>query len=224
MLALVLALAVTPAPLPDARLTVARTVLVKSLDDMDRMITDFERIVDSRPTDADTPRTGITTTSAEDVDTQGLHALTAEIIVKDSPADLAGVRRGDRILRVGNRRIEHETTTVFKLITEGTKGPIPLLLLRNGQELTVTIDRKPIACFQKAAASLNRALWHQLINATRAENADIRKSLDAKDIPEVARYVACKTRVEQQYAGFKKTSELFKKDVELALASCEFAR
>lgn len=222
MLALAFLLATVPAQPMDSRIAVARVVLVKSLDDMDHTLTEFAQLIDTRAADADKPRTGITTTSAEDVDAQGLHALTAEIIVKGGPADLAGVRRGDRILRIGKRRIEHETTYVFKIITEGTAGPIDVLVSRGGQEIAVTIDRGPIVCLQTAAAALNRTTWHKLIAVMRSESAAIRTAIDARDTSEVVRYIACKTRIERLYADFKKTSDLLMKDFALNMASCEF--
>ena len=60
------------------------------------------------------------------------------------PAEKAGLRNGDVILKVGGQRMEGSPTQVFsqfvKAVEAGAPGPIPITILRDGRELTIPVS------------------------------------------------------------------------------------
>ena len=66
----------------------------------------------------------------------------------DSPADRAGIRIGDQVLRVGGREI-HSDIDVFDRANAAATDPIPITVLRDGAEVTLDVARLA-ACHHEA--------------------------------------------------------------------------
>jgi hypothetical protein len=116
------------------------------------------------------PKTGLLVGSADAPGDDGLHALTVLGILRPSPAEDAGVRPGDRILRIGTRRIEHEPTDVAYLLLEDKPGSVMLAVARGTETLELTLHRRPLACLRAAAEHLDTRKW-------RAQLAQLRELL-----------------------------------------------
>lgn len=84
-------------------------------------------------------------------DLADVHKLTrregayVEEVMKDSPADSAGFRAGDVIIKFGDREIEDADGLVRAVRDSELKKPVPAVILRDGrqQELTVVLRERP---------------------------------------------------------------------------------
>lgn len=61
-------------------------------------------------------------------------------VVRGGPADEAGLRRGDVILRIGSRRVNRVEQAVDALLDHEPGDEVPLLIRRGGQELSVEVE------------------------------------------------------------------------------------
>jgi C-terminal processing protease CtpA/Prc len=220
---LLLSLLLLTAPTPP-QLQEQRAVVVKGLDQFDKDVDELGTFIDTRfSVDSGVPRTGLAVRS-EDADADGLHPIIVETVIKDSPADIAGVRPGDRVLRVGQRRIEHETAQAFRLITDGTSGPLQLVLARGGTMITVTVVRCPLACVQRSSARINQAAWDKRLTELRRISAMIRSFLDneAADSRE-KRYPAAKEQLVKLFGLYGDFTKMLTTELSDALAKeCTF--
>jgi len=131
-------------------------------------VEEFDRHVARRFRDLNSlPKTGLLVSSADQPGDDGLHAVTVLGVLRPSPAQVAGVRPGDRLLRIGARRLEHEPTGVVYLLMEDTSGPLSVKLSRNGEELDVVIRREPLACLRAAGDSLDTRDWRRQLKKMR---------------------------------------------------------
>jgi C-terminal processing protease CtpA/Prc len=92
-----------------------------------------------------------------------------------SPAHRAGVKVGDRILAIGARKLEHESTDIAGGLLDLKPGPVVLTLNRGGTALTVTINREPLACLLEVAPEIRRGIWMTQIDRLRKLNAVLRE-------------------------------------------------
>ena len=141
-----------------------------------------------------------------------------------SPADAAGVHPGDRVVRVGARRIEHETVQVFRSITDGTAGPLQMALARNGTEIVVTVHRQPLVCIQRASARIDQKVWHERITEVRQLSGMIRSFLDNETagFPE-QRYPAAKDQLVKLFGLFGHLTKMLESELTDALTKeCTF--
>jgi regulator of sigma E protease len=108
----------------------------------------------------------------------------------DSPAAIAGLQRGDRIVSVGRRSVEDTEELQISLIRQFTDdGLIPLRVRRDGAErsltLKVTEDRRALTEPGRLLPGLgfDLATWNAptLINAVPADSAGARAGLAAGD-------------------------------------------
>jgi regulator of sigma E protease len=108
----------------------------------------------------------------------------------DSPAALAGLQRGDRILRVGQRTVDDTEELQIALIRQFTDdGLVPLRVRRDGAErsltLKVTEDRRALTEPGRLLPGLgfDLATWNApiLINGVPADSAGARAGLAAGD-------------------------------------------
>ncbi len=123
------------------------------------------------------PMVGLVVQSDLEMDSSGLHALTVIGVPIDEPGDRAGIRRGDRIMAIGQRRIEHEPAEVAYLLLDNGPGPINLTIRRDGQDLVRTIQRAPMTCVQRAAKKLNVGTWQDNLADFYKEFRMIREQL-----------------------------------------------
>lgn len=197
---LLLALLLQAAPVSQS-LTEARAVVARGLDEFDRDVQKLAAFMETRfDADANVPKTGIAVESAESTGEDGLHALTVMRVLVGGPADIAGVRPGDRIVAVGRRRITHESEKVFQIIADGAPGLIELTLSRNGTTRTVTIDRAPLACLQRSSDRIDLTKWRAKIAELRRLSGMVRSELDDESItPAQMRYSAAKDHVVALY-------------------------
>ena len=66
-------------------------------------------------------------------------------IIKNSPAEAAGLLAGDAILKINNQSVEGKTSTEIKsMITESESKDVVLVLDRSGEEMDVTLTRAEI--------------------------------------------------------------------------------
>lgn len=221
---LVLALLLQASPVPGPLLE-ARAVVVNGLDAFDRDIGVFTKLIDTRfDADAPAPKLGIVIASAEDPDENGLHALTVENVVKDAPADVAGISTGDRIVAVGPRRITHETEKVFRLLAERAAGPIELTVRRNGIERTVIVNRTPLACLQRASSRIDLTKWHTNVAQLRHVSDMIRSEIDNEAVgPPEYRYRVAKDHVVRLYGLIGELGQAFSNEMlSAAAAECMY--
>ncbi len=113
------------------------------------------------------PQTGMLVFSRPDPGPDGFHQLFVLHVFPSEPADEAGIQPGDRILFIGNRRIEHESSAVAYGLMEEKAGPISLVIERGGDAQTVIVVRRPLDCIARAAAAFDRAKWHGQIAILR---------------------------------------------------------
>jgi regulator of sigma E protease len=109
---------------------------------------------------------------------------------QDSPAALAGLRRGDEIVRVGDRDVDDVESLQIALIRQvADDGAVPLHVRRNGSELSVTL---PVAAERRELTEPGRLLpglgfdvatWSAdtLIQDVPADSAGAKAGLQAGD-------------------------------------------
>lgn len=201
-----------------------REVVVRGLNSFDESVNELNGFIVTRfAADSDAPKTGLALSSPEEVDAQNLHPLIVETVIIGSPADLADVRPGDRIVRLGRRRIEHESPEVFRNLTEDKPGPLELAVLRSGEELTLTIHRAPIACLQRSSARIDQKKWAQRIGELRKLSAMIRSGLDDERTPPVSRYTALHRQVGELFGLFRELGGLLSLELtEATTKECRF--
>lgn len=159
---LLLQVALPPDIEADRSKTLARILEVReTVEDFDRHIADRFR------EDHALPKTGLLVSSADQPGGDGLHAITILGVLHPSPAQTAGVRPGDRLLRIGARRLEHEPTSVVYMLLEDKPGPVTLMLSRNGEELTLTVRRAPLLCLRIGAKRLDTRAWRSQLKKMR---------------------------------------------------------
>ena len=75
----------------------------------------------------------------------GLPTMTTLVgdVVKDQPAALAGVQKGDRVLAIGGQAVEHWGEMV-KAIQSSKGQPVDVSLDRRGRQVTVTLQPLPV--------------------------------------------------------------------------------
>jgi len=69
-------------------------------------------------------------------------ALIADII-SGGPADEAGLREGDVILRVGGQRIADVDALRYRIATQGSEGRTEFVIWRDGERRTVAVNLQP---------------------------------------------------------------------------------
>jgi regulator of sigma E protease len=108
----------------------------------------------------------------------------------DSPAALAGLQRGDEIVRVGDRNVEDTEALQIALIRQFTDdGVIPMRVRRDGGERSVTLrvnqDRRALTEPGRLLPGLgfDLATWNAntLIHEVPMNSAGARAGLEAKD-------------------------------------------
>jgi C-terminal processing protease CtpA/Prc len=107
----------------------------------------------------DNPRTGLIVASDEAVGADGLHATRVLVVMRDSPALRAGIKPGDRILHIGQRRIEHESTEVVRLLLEDRPGTVEVTIERDGRAIVIPVHRAPLTCLRAAAQTVDVDRW-----------------------------------------------------------------
>jgi regulator of sigma E protease len=83
-----------------------------------------------------------------DLGDSGLYGLWVRpkvgVVSSGYPAEKAGIRSGDVILKVGGHPMEGSPTQVFtqfvQAVEAGAPGPIPITVLRDGRELTIPVS------------------------------------------------------------------------------------
>jgi C-terminal processing protease CtpA/Prc len=179
----------------------AYALLVRGLDTFDARIDEFETFLTTRyPASSNSPKTGMALDSPPEVDAEHLHPLVVRTVIVDSPADRAGIRPGDRVTRIGTRRMEHESPEVFRVLTEDAPGPLEVGIRRGTTDLTVTMDRTPIVCLQRSAARIDQEKWRNRIAGIRRLTSLARADLDDQQIPAHVRHVIANGRIQQMFA------------------------
>ena len=216
---LMLALAASPAPGDEAR-----AVLIRGLDGIESSLKELEVFINTKfSADSDEPKTGMAVESPDDIDPDGLHAVIVHTVIKGSPADLAGIRPGDRILRIGARTLEHENGQLVRMLTDGTAGPQSIVLRRGSHELTVSVARAPIACLQRASSDIDQVRWHKRIADMRDIAATIRASVDDTTVPMPQRYTDAQRRISELYGVFNELGGLLSLELTQAMTKeCRF--
>lgn len=222
---LILALLLQAVPATETTLEEVRLFCEKSLSVFDERVEEFSGFVETRfSVDSDEPRTGMAVSSPENVGPDGLHPVFVETVIQESPAAIAGLKPGDRIVRIGQRTIEHETPQVVRALTDGIAGPLELGVLRNGEHLTLTINRAPVACLQRASASINQEQWRRRIADLKKLSSLARQGLDDPEIPdERARYRQTYGRIRQMFGLFDELGRVLGMELAYAMSQeCRF--
>jgi C-terminal processing protease CtpA/Prc len=225
MLTLALLVLLQAAPATEPTLEEVRAFCEKSLATFDERVEELSGFVETRfAADSDEPRTGMAVSSPEDVDERGLHPVIVETVVQESPAAQAGVKPGDRIVRIGQRDIEHETPQVIRSLTDGTPGPLELTVLRDGERLTLTVDRTPIACLQRASARIDQEQWRERIVNLKGLSFLAHQGLDDPEIPDPReRYRTTYLRIRQMFGLFDELGHVLGMEMTEAMSQeCHF--
>jgi membrane-associated protease RseP (regulator of RpoE activity) len=149
----------------------ASDLIIARATEVERSYHDWQQMIDERFGEGpDQPRVGVFLGSNPAPGEDGLHALMVLGVHADSPAQRAGVRPGDRILRIDERRLEHESVRVAHLILNNAMGPMRLTVLRGDEVLVLTVHRTSLPCLDRAVDLLD-------LEELRATNAKMCKLL-----------------------------------------------
>lgn len=158
-----------------------RASLIAHVQRFDAQLEDLRtKINDGFMTNLDKPETGMVVESG-DRDTDGLHPVLVTAVFKDGPASRAGIRTGDRIVAIGPRVLEHETTTVVEMLLEGTPGPVALTIRRGTTHIVVSVERRPLPCLRRALTAVDK---HQRLDDIRVREvraAEITRKLTGSE-------------------------------------------
>ena len=163
----------------DPRLGAVTATLNKQLDQIDAIANEIEREVDTDTLiPLDMVQLGLVINSEETVDEQKLHPVRVVAVYSGGPASSAGIRPGDRILSIGQRKLEHETTVVvYDLLTH---APNPIhLTIRHGNQAPVEVvaDARQLDCVGRGARSIDKAAIRKRLAGIRAVSAGSRKMI-----------------------------------------------
>lgn len=218
LLLLVLALQTPPSTSSDERVA-----LESALNSLSKSVGELTQFLETRfASDSDSPKTGIAVSSSEKGD-DNLHAVIVRTVIQNSPADRAGIRPGDRIVQIGTRHIEHETTEVVRMLTDDAGGPLNIGIRRGGENLTVIVNRTPIACLQRASARINQGVWRKRFDRMRNLIAETRACLDETGVSEQKRHAETYKRLKELFGLLNEMNGVISSELSDALArECTF--
>lgn len=130
------------------------------------------------------PDTGMIIKSVTTPDNQGLHPLEVLAVSPGEPAAEVGIQPGDRITFIGERRIEHETNQVVRMILEKAPNPLSLTILRGQDGFCFAVTRRPLHCVQRAIEQFDRTKWLQGVETIQQQVTELQNALkqDPNDI------------------------------------------
>ncbi len=147
-------------PLPKEQLAEVREILNRQLEEIDTVLTMLEHdIASGTLIDTTVPQPGIVLNSEDEVDTSnGFHPVRVIAVYTGGPADRAGIRPGDRMLAIGPRHLEHETTKVVYLLLTQAKSPVVLTIQHpDGTPEVLSVELKPLKCVGSAVRAMDKA-------------------------------------------------------------------
>ncbi len=158
--------------------TVTATDLTAHLNALDQELTDmYAQVQSGFKEDTATPRSGMVVSSRTQPGEDALHALIVLRVFRGEPADVAGIKAGDRILFIGKRHIEHETTEIAYTLLDGTAGPLSVTISREQKTYSIQIIRAPLRCAQNAVEKFDRAKWLRRITILRECTTDLNSAV-----------------------------------------------
>ena len=177
MLLLLAAFLAVGVPAENPKLTELRAALTKQLDEADRKMAEFEQMLATDSlVETDTPQLGIVVDSEDLNQNDNLHPLRVVGTYTAGPAAAAGIQPSDRILAIGQRRIEHETTQIAYMLLAGAPNPVQLTIQRGrGTPITLSVERRKLACIDRGARAIDKALVLHQLEDIRGVSQNMRK-------------------------------------------------
>jgi exonuclease VII small subunit len=103
------------------------------------------------------PDTGMSIKSMPSPDASGLHPLEILTVFPGDPAEEAGIKPGDRIGKAPN--------------------PLSMTILREQNELHVSVNQRPLHCMERAIAQFDRTKWLQQIELLQQQTTKLQDAL-----------------------------------------------
>lgn len=132
----------------------------------------------------DAPGVGMIVDSDHDRGADGLYAAWILGVYKSGPADLAGIKPGDRLLSVNERTIENETKDVIYSLLSGPQGTVHVRVRRDDSVFTFIIARAPLPCLRHAVASLDKNETLAVLNHLQQSIDFLARQLEDRDAPQ----------------------------------------
>jgi hypothetical protein len=163
---------------PEASAPTAAAVK-EELRQLTEILTDVSEAIEVwQPPDIDRPEAGILFYSSELPGTDGFHRATVILTFREGPSHAAGIRPGDRLIAIGNRRIEHETESILHFLIQGPTGPLELTLEREGKRFTTVVERQPMPCMHKAGKAFKKKMWRGRLKIMLGATKELSKKLE----------------------------------------------
>lgn len=191
-----------------------REKLMEGVRGLESALDEFETIITRRLSEhAAKPHTGLRSESAEAVGSDNLHALTVVSVIPDGPADVAGIRTGDRIIAIGLRSITHESSEIAEGLLNNGSGVLSLEIERDCERRSASIARSPLPCLQKAVDDIDEATWLALVSKFRVANALLREWLDETPDRTLTQLYELNKRYQQLLSIFEQSVRMFQNHV-----------
>jgi hypothetical protein len=204
---------------PAAADTAAQAVLIRGTASMDRILDEAEAYLRGGIVEEPRgPRTGLIVFSPSEKGEDGLHAVWVVGVMAGGPAARAGIMAGDRILAIGARRLEHETTDIVVLLLDLKPGPVTLSLSRGGTQLQATVVREPMGCLLAIPDAIGRDSWLARFASLRALNGMLRERITAGPLT-AEELAASKGELDGFYRKYQALSETLDFSVNAAIRS-----
>ena len=153
--------------------------LEEHLDALDAELVTVRNMFETGKADQTTmPEPGFLVRSADAPGEDGFHAVTVIALFTGSPADIAGVRIGDRLIMVGSRRLEHEPASVVHGLIKGKTDPLFLLVERKGTVLArvgITVQSRILPCRAEGVRQVGKR-WLPGITLLEASASELRRA------------------------------------------------
>jgi hypothetical protein len=197
----------------------ARAVVVKGAEAFDELLGEAKTYLQGDLIDEPLgPRTGLFVFSPPEPGPDGLHALWVIDVFPDGPAERAGVMPGDRILAIGPRKLEHETTATALDLLDLVPGPVTLTLSRGGTELQVTVARAPLPCMLAIPDVIGRNEWLARFASLRELVGMVREKARDESLT-LEQLVALKQELERLYVKFQAMDQVLIMSINGAILS-----
>jgi hypothetical protein len=167
------------APQADGHAAV-RQWLVAQYQEVDRQLAQFEESLDGMA-EPSAPLLGLRLQTVEKGGTPPVRWTVVTGTIPGSSAERSRLQEGDRIVAIGSEELDHETGKAVLLYLSGHEDRVPLTIERAGERRSVTLERTPIPCLEKATRKFRTAIWKRRF-------AELRRTLQgqASHLPAMA--------------------------------------